>query len=430
MCAAAPPVRDRSFNVACHSAWHALRASPRLGNGSSLRLWPWLMLLIVLGAAPRAPAIGTTPPSWKPPETVDVFPSTDSLNGADRMLAYDHHGNPAVAYTSNIDASLRYARRVPGVGWTDAEIASIGHYPSLAFDRYERPAISYDGSGGIAFAHFDGTAWQSETLGPASGESTALAFDRLGRPAIAYSDFSDFSLKYVRDTDGDFSFLDETPVTVSDEVVEGFFPSLAFDPLNRAMIAHTELTDGAQGVRFSVEEPGIGWVTVTVDSEPSSQPIPSLAIDPDTGHPAIAYGGVSAGLQFAAWDGDEWVITPVDSTADIGSRVSLAFDPADGNPAISYSNFAVNQLEFAWHDGSSWQTQTVASGALVIMQSSLAFNDFGSGFPSIVYADDGNKLHFIDDPPALVPEPGTLLLLAIGVAAVWSRRRDPCHNNS
>ena len=60
---------------------------------------------------------------------------------------------------------------------------------------------------------------------------------------------------------------------------------------------------------------------------------------------------------------------------------------------------------------------------------SLAFNDFGTGFPSIAYFDeDGatDNIYFIEDPPAAVPEPGSLVLLAIGVAAIWFRCRETC----
>jgi uncharacterized protein YjbI with pentapeptide repeats len=40
---------------------------------------------------------------------------------------------------------------------------------------------------------------------------------------------------------------------------------------------------GNGDLRFSVREPGIGWVTATVDSAGSTGWHPSMAIDPDNG---------------------------------------------------------------------------------------------------------------------------------------------------
>jgi hypothetical protein len=381
-----------------------------------------LAATFLVSAAVPAAAITITP-NWKPRETVAQFPDAESAAGSDRMLAYDHHGNPGIAYRDSINGSLDYARRVPGVGWVAAEIDPIGTSPSLAFDRYERPAISYDTASGVQFAHFDGNAWQTHTADAAGGGGQTLAFDILGRAAIAYTSNSDINLKYVRDTDGDFSFADETPVTVDTLFASGFFQSLAFDPLNRPMIAHADAVNNE--LRFSVEEPGIGWITTVVDSNPLA-PIgltPSLAIDPDTGFPAIAYDGGTVGLRYAAWNGDSWDLTTVDPNTEAGTLVSLAFDPADGHPAISYNNATAGELNLAWHNGSTWQTQLVDSGGLDIFQSSLAFNDFGNGFPSIAYVNASQELYFIEDPPLAVPEPASALLMLVGFVSVFFRRR-------
>ena len=85
-------------------------------------------------ASSTAMAITGTP-SWKPRESlgmVDYF----NQDGGDRSLAYDHHGNPGIAFGDFGDGSLHYARRVDGVGWVDAEIdPNYIANPSLAYDR-------------------------------------------------------------------------------------------------------------------------------------------------------------------------------------------------------------------------------------------------------------------------------------------------------
>ena len=387
-----------------------------------IRLTP--LLSIFLWAVSAVPAVAiTSTPSWKPRETVSLLADYEPLNGADQMLAYDHHGNPGIAFIGQGDGSLDYARRVPGLGWVSAELdPNLSEHPSLAYDRYERPAISYGSiANGVGFAHFDGANWQLETVDPAGGRFTSLAFDVLGRPAIAYTSDITSALKYVLDTDGDFSFTNETPVTVANGFFDGYFPTLAFDPLNRPMVVHSDIS--AQEILFSVEEPGIGWVTTTVATGAINPG--SLAIDPDTGFPAIAVGGGASGLQFFGWNGTVWNPKIVDSTANVGAHVSLAFDPADGQPAISYNNIASSELNFAWLKGSDWQIQNVDSQIEDFRQSSLAFNDFGNGFASIAYVDEGGDLFFIEDPPLAVPEPASALLMLLGLSSFLARRRQP-----
>lgn len=384
-------------------------------------------LVFILWTAP-AWAIGTTPPSWKPRETVtSTLAYYGAMDGSNRSLAYDHHGNPGIAFYDDVDDDLRYARRVPGVGWVHTAIDSVGivgYRLSLAYDRYERPAISYfdNSNANLKYARLNGGTWQLEAIDTVGsvGDFTSLAFDLLGRPAIAYFDVTNSSLKYVQDTDGDFSLVDETPVTVVNQFNEGWYASLVFDPLNRPMIAHWDATNS--DLRFSVQEPGIGWVTTTVDSIGLTGQYPSIAIDPDTGFPAIAYLDTSnSDLRYAAWNGDAWNLTTLDSTGQVGSYASLAFDPSDGNAAIAYYDATNTGLKLAWHNGSIWQTQGVDTVGTVGIAPSLAFNDYGSGFPSIAYLNSGlggtGSLFFIDDPPGpAVPEPASVMLLAIGLA--------------
>jgi hypothetical protein len=107
----------------------------------------------------------------------------------------------------------------------------------------------------------------------------------------------------------------------------------------------------------------------------------------------------------------------VDASGTVGNFPSLAFDPVDGNPAIAYFNDNNDSLKLAWHDGSIWQTQMVDGFGLGVVPS-LAFNDFGSGFPSIAYYDGGaggsGSLYYIEDPPGPVPEPTSVTLLMAG----------------
>lgn len=395
MCAAAPISRERS------------------------RLLAFFLLLVS-----TAPAWAlTSTPSWKDRELVAdnlVNPNFTDEN----QLAFDHHGNPGIAYYDDVNNELRYARRVSGIGWVSGlvdDVGNTGQRPSLAFDRYERPAIAYLETGliDVRFAHFDGTDWQTHLAFDGTDlVQQSLAFDLLGRPAIAVGQIS--GLTFIHDTDGDFRFDDETPVTVTTDFAIDI--DLAFDALNRPHIVFENITVGGQ-IDIAIKDSGVGWVTGTIDD--NGGPLrPSLAFDPETGFPAVAYGRGN-GPWYAEWDGTTWNPVQVAPSFAIGGT-SLAFDPADGNPAFVYQEGITSyDLYFAWHDGSSWQHQIVDSDTVGIFPS-LAFNPFGNGFPSIAYTvDQGtfDDLYFIEDPPTLVPEPSAAVMLAMGIAGIFVRRR-------
>jgi hypothetical protein len=187
------------------------------------------------------------------------------------------------------------------------------------------------------------------------------------------------------------------------------------DSLNRPLFAHKYVTAGGQ-IELASEDPGVGWVTGVIDSNGGAG-APSLAIDPDTSFPAVAYRRAN-GPWYADWDGTAWNPIKVNSTAFVGGT-SLAFDPADGNPVFAYQvGASLQDLHLAWFDGAVWQNQLVDSDGVGLFPS-LAFNTFGNGFPSIAYmVDQGSfdDLYFIEDPPAAVPEPNTLALAILPLA--------------
>jgi len=364
---------------------------------------------LMVGAAPLS-ALDANAPTWRPREMISSRAYYIYHDGADRALACNHYGNIAVAYYDANSAELRYAERVSGAGWVsctvDTAATDTGLYPSLAFDRYERPAISYydyTPNNVLKYAWHDGASWQTKVVDPNAtvGFDTSLAFDLYGRPAIAYSDMSN-NLRFAYDNDGDGNF------TVSMVFPDGRRPTLAFDRQNRPRIAYRSQNNN--NLYVATKWTG-GWMMYVAG--PAINGAPSLAINPVTGEPAVAaaYSG-TLDLFYMEWNGYNWVSTTVDTGST--TNPSLAFDPADGRPAIAYDDNG--QLQFTWFDGSIWHTQTVDANAG--KNPSLAFNDYGDGWPVISYLDTGypGHLYFVQDPPD-VPEPASAALIVGSAAA-------------
>lgn len=377
----------------------------------------WLSLAAAQGWALEAA------PTWKTPEKVSPTGHVDTVawhTAADRILAFDHHGNPGVVVAGGTGGFDRpsYARSVFGIGWSVVTVGANGTkgaFPSLAFDRYERPTLSYINTDDntLKYAAWTGTEWQVSDVATDAYMYSALAMDLYGRPAITYVNTS-YDVAFVADSDGDGTW--ETSQTIYTGTAA--CPSLVFDSLNRPLVAFTNTV--AKWLILATKDTGfMPWTWYRVDTQVDSCWYPSLALDPDTGYPAIAYLDTgSLSLKYAAWDGQAW---DGQALGTAGRHPSLAFDPADGNPAIAYGT-GTGGVKFVWHDGVAWQSQVVASSTDPVAVS-LAFNDYGTGWPAIAYVDGDGTAWYVDDPPA-VPEPTTMALLLGGAAAVlWKRRR-------
>ena len=390
-----------------------------------------------IGAIPLW-ALGSTP-TWKPRETIAAgVIDRDGHKAADRILAYDHYGNPGVVFCTD-DCQLWYGRKPPGAGWVSTRVETMGthdvRYPSLAYDRFEYPLISvqdYQG-GSPPMAYLNYVDWDRSTnmwmmsnpdAASPSGDYTCIAVDLYGLAGISYGAevmeggmmAAEPALRFGHDCGTMMIMIAETV-----EFGQVQATSLAFDRQNRPMIAyHLD-----NGIRFAVKEPIVGWARAqVVQGTLPADSGPSLALGPATGYPAIAYADADSKLAFAEWDGTQWTTTIVDDGA--AAYPSLAYDPGDNNPGIAYAS--LGDLKFAWHDGSSWHTMVVDNDPIELgFHPSLAFNEYGTGWPAIAYTS-WDTLFFIEDPPeaVAVPEPGTIALLLTGagsLAATGRRRR-------
>jgi hypothetical protein len=148
-------------------------------------------------------------------ETVD----NEGYVGGFSSLALDASGRPHISYLDEFNGDLKYAysaspsnRFQDSSRWQIETVDStglVGAHTSLALDADNQPHISYclfhwalvPVCDDLRYAHFDGTAWITETVhsryGHELGQWSSLDLDSADRPHIAYSDDTDSDLIYA-----------------------------------------------------------------------------------------------------------------------------------------------------------------------------------------------------------------------------------------
>ena len=126
------------------------------------------------------------------------------------------------------------------------------------------------------------------------------------------------------------------------------------------------------------------WLTGIVDDGDHVGFYQSMALEPGTEYPAIAYSDrINGDVKFAQWDGSAWNRVVVDSG---GPGVSLAFDPI-GNPSISYG---WGKLYFAHLIGSSWSIDVIERNGAYNDVTSLAYHP--DGYPCVAYQGSSGNI--------------------------------------
>ena len=134
-----------------------------------------------------------------------------------------------------------------------------------------------------------------------------------------------------------------------------------------------------------------GWVIRTVDSGNVGQ-YASLALD-SNGYAHVGYYDAEhAQLLYAHQDSlfgfTVWLTRTVDTASGVGQYASLALDPDTDQPCIAYFDNVGKNLKLAWQIGpSTWNNATIATTGEVGYYPSLAFRE---GWAHVTYYDKTN----------------------------------------
>ena len=241
--------------------------------------------------------------------------------GWNASLAFNPAGNPAIGFVEGQpQVQVKFAEW-NGSSWTVTALTS-GDAVDLAFDSQGRACMSMKyGTSNVKFARRSGSRWTYESVDKNfAGQTTSLAFDLAGNPAIAY--------EVTRAKTRDLKLARFNGVTWSTQVVQAgvnaMWLSMAFDGTGAPAIAYSDDANGdgrIDTLKFAHWN-GSTWVREVVDASVSAEALatyPSLAYDPSTGNPAIAYNSVDLpkGPRFAWWSGTAWVIEQVEDPSGV-----------------------------------------------------------------------------------------------------------------
>jgi len=222
------------------------------------------------------------------------------------------------------------------------------HKRAIALDSMGYPHMVYGGDY-LYWAHFDGSAWSSETVdpSPAVGSHASLAIDASDNIHIAYFDARNGKLKYATNAPGSWAI--ETPDPFPHR---GIKTSIVLDSSGYVHIAYFDTAGGSHDVRYATNASG-SWQLELVGSFHWQYYVNSIAID-SSDQVYICFTDSVGNLTIATRVSGSWDLTAI----DVGTEPSISVD-------------AFDHLHIAYAFGKELKYATNASGDWVISSLTL-----------------------------------------------------------
>lgn len=244
----------------------------------------------------------------------------------------------------NSGGQLRYATRNRQFQWSAPSIVDtrkVGGEMSLSLDAQGRPAVAYYDrvQGDLHYAQLQSGSWLKAKIDFEGnvGDFPSLTFAQGGRPFISYYDRTNGDLKLAwRTTSGRWL---HQPIETAGDV--GGYSSIAADPRNGLLrIAYSDI--GGNRLKYASQNPDGTWFLRSIDRNATAGVrFTSLAIQPDTGNPHIAYYDVrKKDLRVAYMTNVAAGLWASDRVATAGAQGEFAniYIDEGGNPAVVYMN--------------------------------------------------------------------------------------------
>jgi Family of unknown function (DUF5719) len=306
------------------------------------------------------------------PTIVTVAPAGASTE--DTSVALDACGNPCISYYDSGQGDLKFARSNDGgTTWptivTVDSTGNVGQYNSLALDAGGNPCIGYYENNGLlggrlkfSRSNDGGTTWPSiVTVDSAGnvGRYPSLAFDTYGNPHVSYYDWTGHGdLKYASSNDGGASWPAGNIEVVDSAGDVGMWTSLALDAGNNPHISYYDVTN------FDLKYAYKPYPLPTITSiSPNSRSAG------DTGFTLTVNGNGFSPASIVKWNGTGRTTTFVSPTqlttsipssdiADVGISEVSVFNPAPGGGQSSSLSFTSLSTYYLAEGTNAWGFST------------------------------------------------------------------------
>jgi len=261
----------------------------------------------------------------------------------------------------------------------------VGIDSSIAVDADNNPHIShYDqGNRDLKYAYWNGGGWQNEVVDSAGdvGEESGIAIDDNDDPHISYVDATNGPLKYAKKTGDSWSIgiVDST---------NGYFTMATAIALDNNEYPHIGYSMRPSGDGLSITKyaywNGSSWNTETVTMGTDAY----FALDSnDTPHLCFKKEDDNEieRIAYAKRTAEGWNVEIVDSSTVAGGDCGIAAD-SNGYAHIAYNDYGNDAKRYAYWNGTSWNTETIASDVGSEEGTKIAVD--GQDRPHIVYIHD------------------------------------------